>query len=224
MDAGPHAELISPYFKHMKDLLVAGIVLGDVDVASLHKVTAKSLYTGFTSSFPPPKVEFKYEVDWSCVWKRVHSPMLEPKAREIMFMIVNNIVANRDRLFSKFNMVPSPLCVLCQVLHDNVHLFCECELVRESWFWIRQRILGMFSVANGRTSNFELLNLMFESCVMDSEVIWILGIYVQLVWKIVICKKKMLKLEVVKSEFALKFGIHQNSNLPTLAHIVGLLD
>ena len=104
-----------------------------------------------------------------------------------------------QRLFSKFNMVPSPHCVLCRVLHDNVHLFCECELVRESWFWIRQRILGMFSIANGRTSNFELLNLMFESCVMDNEVIWILGIYVQLVWKIVICKKKMLKLEIWKS-------------------------
>ena len=139
-------------------------------------------------------------------------------------MIVNNIVANRDRLFSKFNMVPSPHCVLCRVLHNNVHLFCECELVRESWFWIRQRILGMFSIVNGRTSNFELLNLMFESCVMDNEVIWILGIYVQLVWKIVICKKKMLKLEVVKSEFALKFGNHQHSNMPTLANIVGLLD
>ena len=58
----------------------------------------------------------------------------------------------------------------------------------------------MFSIANGRTSNFELLNLMFESCVMDNEVIWILAIYVQLVWKIVICKKKMLKLEVVKRD------------------------
>ena len=75
MDAEPHAELISPYFKQMKELLVAGILMGDVDVASLHNVTAKSLFTGYTSSFPPPKVELKYEVDWSCVWKRVHSPM-----------------------------------------------------------------------------------------------------------------------------------------------------
>ena len=34
----------------------------------------------------------------------------------------------------------------------------------------------------------------------------------------------MLKLEAVKSEFALKFRIYQNFNMPTLAHIVGLFD
>ena len=55
-----------------------------------------------------------------------------------------------------------------------------------------------------------------EKCVMDSEVIWVLGIFFQLVWKIVICKKKKLKLEVPKSEFAL--------NMATLAYIVSLLD
>ena len=222
MAGGPHAELISPYFQHMKELLVSSIVLNDIDVAKLNKVTAKNLYTSFTSTFPPPKVEYKYNVDWSCVWKRVHSPVLEPQAREIMFMIVNNIVANRDRLFHKFNMVPSPSCVQCRSIHDNVHLFCECILVRESWFWIRQRILGLFQGANGNTSNFEMINFMFETCTMDDEVVWILGNYVQLVWKTVICKKKVLRLETVQSEISLRYARHQNSDMPNLAYIVEL--
>ena len=62
--------------------------------------------------------------------------MLEPRARKVMFMLVNNIVANRDRLFNKFQMVPSPDCLYCNVLHEKVHLFCECILVREAWFWV----------------------------------------------------------------------------------------
>ena len=63
---------------------------------------------------------------------------------------------------------------------------------------------------------------MFDSYMMDNEVIWILGIWVELVWNIVICKKKCLKLETARSEFSLKFDSHRNSNLPALGHIIGL--
>ena len=143
---------------------------------------------------------------------------------EVMFMLVNNIVANRDRLFNKFNMVPSPNCTHCNVLHDNVHLFCECILVREAWFWVRQRLLGLLPDSHSRTSNFEFLNLMFERDIMDSEVIWMIGNFVQLVWDVVICKKKHLKIETMKSEYEMKFFTHQKSNMPHLGYIVGLID
>ena len=223
MGMGPHAELISPYFFHMKALLVGGILLGDVKARRLGETTAKNLYASFTSSFPPAKIEYKFaDVEWSRVWRRLQSPMLEAGAREIFFLLINNIIANRDRLFSKFRMVPSPNCVLCNVLHDNVHVFCECILVRESWFWIRQRLLGMLPDLFRMSSNFEFLNLMFESDIMDSEVVWLLGAYVQLVWDSVICKKKYLKLETMKSELSMKYLTHQRSNMPNLGHIVGL--
>ena len=72
------------------------------------------------------------------------------------------------------------------------------------------------------SSNFEFLNLMFESDIMDGEVVWLLGAYVQLVWDSVICKKKYLKLEMMKSELSMKYLTHQRSNMPNLGHIVGL--
>ena len=221
MAMGPHSEIISPYFSHMKSLLTGGIILDDVDPQRLHKTTAKILYKEFASSFPPPKIVYRYDVDWSQVWVRLQSPMLEPKARELLFMVINNIVANRDRLFHKFNRAASPNCVACGVLQDNVHLFCECKNVREAWFWVRQRLIGMLPVTHGQTSNFELLNLMFESFLLDKEIIWMLGIFVQLVWDVVICKKKSLKIETVKSEYLLKFESHKTSKMPTLEHIVG---
>ena len=99
MGQGPHAEIISPYFLHMKALLVGGIVLGEIQVSNLKKTSAKILYAGFTSSFPPPKVEYKFDIDWSQVWRRLQSPMLEPRAREVLFMLINNIIANRDATF-----------------------------------------------------------------------------------------------------------------------------
>ena len=222
MANGPHAELISPYFSHMKSLLSGGIVLGDVNPQNLKLVTAKTLYKGFTSSFPPPKIIYKYDVEWSQVWVRLQSPMLEPKAREILFMVINNIVANRDRLFHKFRKAATPNCVACGVLQDNVHLFCECKFVREAWFWVRHRLLDLLPASHGQTSNFEFLNLMFDSFLLDKEIIWMIGIFVQLVWDFVVCKKKCLKLETVKSEYFLKFETHKTTKMPTLEHIVGL--
>ena len=68
----------------MKSLLVGGIVLGDIDVNNSKKTSAKSLYDGFTTSFPPLKVVYYYDIDWGLVWKRMQSPMLEPRAREMI--------------------------------------------------------------------------------------------------------------------------------------------
>ena len=92
-----------------------------------------------------------------------------------------------------------------------MHLFCECLNVREAWFWMRQRLL-----------NFEFLNLMFTPSVMDSEAVWLIGIYVQQVWEHIICKKKNLSQRQIKTECAQQFKNHQGSSRPSLAHIIGI--
>ena len=221
MGAGPHAELMSPYFQHMRALLTSGVILGDVDVSKLQLVTAKNLYKGFTSTFPPPKVIFKFDVDWNQVWTRLQNPVLDFMGKEILFMNIHNIIANKDRIF-RFNMIASPNCTTCGVVQDNVHIFCECLNVREAWFWIRQRLLG-FLPLGGQISNFEFLNLMFVPCQFENEIVWLLGVYVEEVWSNVICKKKFLSQDRIKTECAQNYITHQSSNRPPLSHIIGLI-
>ena len=67
MADGPHAEIISPYFQHMR-------------------------------------------LAWPVVWERPDSSVLDPSAREFLFMIINNIVPNRARLYLKMNLVDNPCC------------------------------------------------------------------------------------------------------------------
>ena len=81
MTRGGHAEIISTYFQHMRLLLTEGFLLGDIRVNALGSVTAKELYKGYTSTLPPPKVVFKFDVDWMLVWARLDSPVLDPLAR-----------------------------------------------------------------------------------------------------------------------------------------------
>ena len=222
MSSGPHAEFISPYFQHMRLLLTEGLVLGDISAGTLGRVTAKELYDSFTSSLPPPKVVFKYEVDWQLVWERLDYSVLDPLGREFIFMIVHNIVPTRERLYMKMHMVDSPNCVLCNVREDITHMFTECIMVREAWGWARQRMLSLLPDDCAATSNFEFLHLMFLKDVMDKEVVWLLGMVLEFIWEEKLTRKKIVKLEHLVGNIKMKYKSNQFSRKPSLGHILSI--
>jgi hypothetical protein len=219
MARGPHAEFVSTYFQHMRLLLTEGLVLGDVCATKLRGVTAKALYDGFTSSFPPPKVIFKYNVDWQLVWDRLEYLVLEPFGREVVFNIVHNIVPNRERLYTKMHLVNTPNCMVCGVREDNTHIFTECVMVRESWGWVRMRLLGLLSEASAGCSNFELINLMFEKHHMDLESVWLVVTFVEYVWLEKFVRNMFVKLEQAIGHIKLRYKANQASRKPLLGHI-----
>ena len=216
MAAGPHAEIIAPYFQHMRLLLVEGLVLGDLSVDTIRRVTAKELYQSNTTSFPPPKVIFKYDVDWSLVWKRLDYLFLEPVGREALFSIIHNIVPNRERLFSKMHFVNSSNCMVCGVGESNTHIFAECLMVREAWGWVRMRMLELLPEDNSRCSNFELLNLMFEQHVMDWDAVWLMATYVEFVWLEKLKRNRAVKIEHIIGHLKLRYRANQVSRRPQL--------
>ena len=217
--AGPHAEIVPPYFKHMRLLLVEGLVLGDLSVGNLRKVTAKALYQECTTSFPPPKVVFKHDIDWPLVWNRLDYLVLEPLGRDVLFSIVHNIVPNRDRLFNKMHMVNSPNCMECGVREDITHIFTECVMVREAWGWVRMRLLGLLSEESARCSNFEMINLMFEKHFMDLEAVWLVATFVEFVWLEKFMRKKIVKIEHIVGHMKMRYKANQVSRKPSLGFI-----
>ena len=182
-------------------------------------MTAKELYAGYTSTFPPPKVIFKFEVDWSLVWERLGNLSLDPTAKDYLFSIVHNIVPNRLRLYSKFNMVNSPNCLICGVEEDNTHLFMECVMVREAWGWVRMRLLDMLPEECAKTSNFEFLHLMFAKHLMDHEAVWLVGTYVQFVWVEKLQRRRHVKIGQLIGTLKLCYKANQMSRKPLLGFI-----
>ena len=81
MAEGPHAEIVGPYFQHMRLLLVEGLVLGDIELERLQSITVRKLYEGYATTFPPPKVIYKFDVDRVQVWERVEDLGLYSFAR-----------------------------------------------------------------------------------------------------------------------------------------------
>ena len=219
MALGPHAEIVSPYFQHMRFLLVQGLTLGDVTLATIRRVTAKELYQSSTTSFPPPKVVFKYDVDWSLVWKRLAYHVLEPVGREVLFSVIHNILPNRERLFSKMNLVNSPNCLVCGLSESNTHIFTECSMVREAWGWVRMRMLDLLPEENARCSNFEMISLMFEQHVLDLEAVWLVATYLEFVWMEKFKRNRIVRIEHVIGHLRLRYKANQYSRRPKLGYI-----
>ena len=149
--------------------------------------------------------------------------MLDPSAREQLFMIINNIVANRERLFMKMNMVNSPNYLRCNVREDNTHLFMECIMVQEAWGWLRAKLLSLLPDGCAITSNFEFLNLMFKKDVLDNEVVWLLGGFLDFVWTEKLMKGRFVKLEILIGVLKMKYRSYLFSKKhPSLNHIFGI--
>ena len=204
--------------------------------SSLKMMTAKMLYQLNTTTFTPPAIVFKREVpDWALVWSRVATLMVEPRGREMLYMIVNNVYPTQERLWRinrektlENRRVLSNICQQCNqgVVQDCVHLFTECDKVQEGWFWLRTRILGLLPDCQGM-SNFEILHLMFpKDSRVEDEVMFLVGNWTQLVYEEAVLRDRKLLDQFVRGHFQYKFYESMKKNMPSLNHIpdVTLID
>jgi hypothetical protein len=223
MAAGPHAQIIPEYYKHMRELMVEAVENNVIDVKKLKRVVAKQIYSDFTETFPPPKIIYRYDINWEIVWKRLEDPVLDTKGREILFMLIHNIIPNRERLF-RLNQVDNSRCVSCRVVEDNVHYFSECVKVREAWGWVRRRVLDLLPPGNNILSNWELLHLTFTETIMDKEILWLVSTFVENIWVEVRARDRTVNVDRLKTAMKLKYQELLVSNRPMLGLFLNFFD
>ena len=82
-------------------------------------------------------------------------------------------------------------------VQDKEHLFTSCFLVAEAWVWLRTRLLRLLPTTQGAVAvtNEEFLLLQFPKDVLDSECVWLLGNFCEIVLTTVIGKKRKLGAE-----------------------------
>ena len=173
---GPHAEHLPVYYLELKTLLEEVFISGEVDPGSLESVKVKDLYRGFTTTLPLPKVVYKYGLPWDIVWKSINHSMLDVGERELMFLLVHDILPTRVRLH-RLGQADSEECEFEDGNEDLEHLFTSCKRVQPAWAWLRKTI-EKFLPAVRRLSNFELLNVCHQSKIL----IFLISFYVDHIW------------------------------------------
>ena len=181
MGQGLPVQEIPPYFKHLHDLLESAIDREVINVNDLKMANAKNIYQDYTTTFPTPKIMYKYELPWSVVFERLWNPVLEPPVQSLMFLLVHNILPVRTRLF-RLRMANDNKCLEDQLEEDVEHVFCKCVKSREGWQWVRWKITNELIPVNFPIpSDFDLINLCFESP-FEKEIIWLVGMYIHYTW------------------------------------------
>ena len=182
MQGGPHPAVVPDYFQHLRTLFTQAHALEIINVENLNAVPCKEIYADFTSSFPPPKIVYKFDnLPWDEIWGRLNLPVLVSEVRDLMFMLIHNILPTRDRL-ARLRRRQDALCSAEDGIESAEHLFTACTRTQVAWAWARRKIIHLMPVSNIYPSDFELIHLAFEPNTMEKEIVWLISHYCWYVW------------------------------------------
>merc|ERR1711954_37592 len=87
------------YFDHVAELVAEMMISDKVSARTMKTLTNKIVYMEMTSPFPPPKVVFESNRDYSVAWRRLHNPVVDSMAKDVLFLLLHNKLPVKERLF-----------------------------------------------------------------------------------------------------------------------------
>ena len=176
---------------------------------TIENLTNKKVYRELTSSFHPPKVVMESDLDYGVAWRRLHSTVVDIKARDVMFLLMHNKLPVKERLF-RMRLKPDPYCLRCAQAEicDIEHFFCRCEAVSNTWSWLKREVVRLGRMAPN-VADWDVINLFFPNSIRGQEILWLVSNYILYVWETVSMKKQDVKLEKFFGFLTFKFKMHQ---------------
>ena len=157
--------------------------------------------------------------DYSTAWKRLHSPLVEGKARDVLFLLLHNKLPVKERLF-RIGLKHDPYCLKCAGAEvcDIVHFFCTCGAVCDTWNWLRRQVVQLGNTG-ADVDDWDLVNLMFLNSSRDSEMVWMISSYVLYVWETVYVRKQEVKLDKFFGYLTFKYKMYQETSPDQLINL-----
>jgi hypothetical protein len=222
MGQGVRAVDTPEYFGHLGQVL-ANLMIGDtLTTTSVKTLTNRIVYADMTSSFPPPKVVRESDRNYDIVWSRLHSPVVEARARDTLYLVLHNKLPVLERLF-RIRLRNDPYCQVCEAAEvaDLEHFFCNCSLVARIWSWVRARVLE-YSACRQVVSDWDILNLFLPVSEFDKEVVWMISSYVLFIWDNIFVRNADVKLEQFFGFLTYKYKENQNFSSFKLKYMDGI--
>ena len=183
LDLVDSAAVVPEYFSHIGELFADMMISDFLTAGSLKAITNKMVYVEMTSSLPPPKVVMESNLDYKLTWSRLHSPVVDARARDVMYLLIHNKLPVQERLF-RIRLKNDPYCRTCvgAEIADVEHVFSQCEGIVKTWTKVRNEILRYGKFQSRNIDNWKILNLMFPKSRLDNELVWLVSSYALYVW------------------------------------------
>jgi hypothetical protein len=209
------------YFSKLGDCLAVLMISELLSASTLPTLTNRMIYRDL-ASFATPKVVNESVLDYKLVWKRLQSPVVNPEARDVLFLLIHNKLPVLERLF-RIGVKQDPYCLHCAgaEVADIEHFFSSCVRTRQCWSWVRLKIMGLCD-RGLLSSNWELLNLILPSTQFEQEIVWLISNYVRYVWTTCYVGDSDVKLDKFFGFMTFKYKMDKNTCGITLGQIAGL--
>ena len=157
--------------------------------------------------------------DYSIVWRRLNSRVIDSKAKDVLFLLVHNKLPVKERLF-RIGLRHDPYCLKCEgaEVHDIVHFFCYCDAVSNTWSWVKRQVVQLGQMGAG-ADDWEIINLLFTNSSHDTEIVWLVSYYVLYVWEMVQIKKLEVKLDKFFGFMTFKYKMQQTTSQDQLQNL-----
>ena len=156
------------------------------------------------------------------IWKRLKSGVFTQDARSYIYLIIHERVGTRERgnrlMPGRFS---SPLCNYCDQPETIEHRYSLCFLVSDIWGWLLTK-LWYLDNSLMTTNNTDILSLAFPRSLRDNALLWMIGIYVEIVEREVVMKGVKLSLAQIQGIFKEKKLKARHQALPDLGIIAGV--
>ena len=121
-------------------------------------------------------------LDYRLPWSRLHNPVVDVRAGDVMYLLIHNKLPVQERLF-RIRIKNDPYCKACvgAEIADLEHYFSKCDGIVDTWAVVRNEILRLGKFKDN-VNDWKILNLMFPKSRLDKELIWLVSSYVWYVW------------------------------------------
>ena len=116
---------------------------------------------------------------------------------------------------------PSSGCQNCGLVETIHHRYCQCINVSEAWEWLRAKIVSL-DISLDVTDDMEFLTLCFEMGLRENAILWLLGVFVEIVETEVVLRGNKLSVTSAKGIFKQRKQLSRHQAIPELGIILGL--
>lgn len=98
----------------------------------------RCLYNYFINEMEiKPLIQEKYpHLWWDCIWENINQSFLSSNARSILYLIFNDVIPNKVKMYNYTDKVDNNLCEICKKPDTNIHRIKECNHSGLVWKWI----------------------------------------------------------------------------------------
>ena len=212
-----NTERVGPYFNHISNIVKEAVQNELVNPEFLNEAKTAGLYKNLICTPPPPKVQYKRNLNWEIVWTRLESPVLSKLGQDLMFSIIHDIYPSKDRLF-RLNQHPTGNCQMCRGTTETTeHLFTSCIRSRPTWIYIKILLDSVCNTTN-LVNDQDIFMLALQNITSENAYIFIVSNYCLFIHSY-LKNDETITISELKVFLKDEYLKHRNMRLPTLGDI-----